>query len=70
MYHIHFVFTTSVALTHFPTEILLNELKMPLDVHDNRGLTPFHYTLTKPGCLHLARCLLSEKPELINQKVN
>ena len=42
---------------------------MPLDSFDNKGQTPFHHTLSKPGCLHLARWLIQDNPGLLHQEV-
>ena len=48
----------------------MNQRNMPLDVYDNDGLTPFHHALIKEGCLHLARYIIGEKPDLLHQKVS
>ena len=51
------------------TGINVIDLNMPLDVFDNNGLTPFHHTLSKPGCIHLARWLIQDNPGLLHQEV-
>ena len=48
----------------------VNMLQMPLGAFDERGLTPFHYSLVTFGCLDIARTLLKERPQLISQKVS
>ena len=48
---------------------MVKDSKMPLDVFDNKGQTPFHHSLTKPNCLHLARWMLWHDKNLLNQEV-
>ena len=51
------------------TGIDVKNRNMPVYVFDNKGLTPFHRTLSKPGCLHLARWLIQNNPGLLHQEV-
>ena len=50
-------------------EFKVPETIIPLDVFDAEGLTPFHYSLIKPGCEKWCEVLLEMKLELITQKV-
>ena len=51
------------------TGIFVKSRNMPLDLFDNNGQTPFHHTLSKPRCLHLARWLIQDNPGLLRQEV-